>query len=79
LCACAGPIGQQEAQSIATARMTKYCGDAAVCKPLRLTKAQKLKDRWLVDFDAPTHTYGVIVEADGNTTLSIWDKTPAPR
>jgi len=35
---------------------------------------QKIKDRWLVDFEAPREKFTVIVENDGNSKVTIWSK-----
>jgi hypothetical protein len=72
---CVAPMTQREAVQIATERMGKYCGASARCKPLRLSHTQKIKDRWLVEFDTPATSYGVAVAGDGNTEISIWDKS----
>lgn len=75
LAGCATPLGQREAVAIASQRMSKYCGASAECRPLTLSRAQKMDDGWLVQFEASSRSYGVMVEADGNTQLSIWDKS----
>ena len=71
---CAAPMGQREAQSRATAGLRKFC-NTQPCGATRLLAAQKLKDRWLVDFDGPAGRYSVIVEAGGDTQVRVWDKT----
>jgi hypothetical protein len=71
--ACAGPMAQREAEHDASAEMSRYCRMGG-CGKLRLVHVQKIKDRWLVDFDAPARKYTVLVKDDGNTELSIWDK-----
>jgi len=70
--ACAGPMAAREAQGIAQDRMTRYCQNR--CGPLQLTKAQKIKDRWLVDFDSPGRRFTVTVDNGGNAKVDVWDK-----
>jgi hypothetical protein len=69
------PVELREARDIAGARMTKYC--AGNCGALHFTHAQKIKDRWLIDYDGPSRKYTVIVEGDGNSQITVWDKNPA--
>ena len=69
---CFAPMTQREAQDIANTRLTKYC--RGNCGAVKLASAQKIKDRWLVDFDAPKHKFTVIVEDDGNSKVTTWDK-----
>jgi hypothetical protein len=69
---CFAPMTTREAQDIANIRVTKYCGGH--CGALTLGRTQKIKNRWLVDLDAPRHKFTVIVENDGNTKLTAWDK-----
>jgi hypothetical protein len=61
-----------EAQQRAQDRMASYCHGR--CGALTLAHTQKFKDRWLVDFDAPAHTFTVIVENGGATRVNVWDK-----
>jgi hypothetical protein len=72
LAACAGPMQLREAQARAQDRLAEYC--AGRCGGLRLTHSQKIKDRWLIDFDAPAQKYTVMVDDGGNTELTVWDK-----
>ena len=72
--ACVAPMGQREAQTLATAGLRKFCRTQP-CGATKLVAAQKLKNRWLVDFDAPAGRYTVIVEAGGDTQVNVWDKT----
>ena len=67
-------MSQREAQTLATQSLRRFCQDSP-CGAPRLVAVQKLKDRWLVDFDAPANKYAVVVQADGNTEVSVWDKT----
>lgn len=69
---CFAPVSQREAQEIATVRLNKYC--RTYCGTVKLAGAQKIKDRWLVDFDAPRHKFTVTVEGDGNSKVTTWDK-----
>ena len=69
-------MSQREAQARASASLRKFCQDA-VCGPPRLVKAQKIKDRWLVDFDTPKGLYTVAVDRGGGTNVSVWDKSLA--
>jgi hypothetical protein len=72
LCGCVAPMDGREANATATTRLTRYC--AGRCGVLTMTKSQKLKNRWLVDFDTPTRKFTVTVEGDGNTKVDVWDK-----
>jgi len=66
---------QREAQAIAGQKLSRYCHGA--CGKLTLAHVQKIKDRWLVDYDAPAHTFTVIVEDDGNSAVNVWTKDRA--
>jgi hypothetical protein len=72
LAGCIGPMTTQEAQDIAHARLAKYCNGR--CGAITLAHTQKIKDRWLVDFEAPRQKFTVIVENDGNAKVTTWDK-----
>ena len=74
---CAAPMGQREAQTRAATGLMKFCRTKS-CGATKLVSAQKLKDRWLVDFDAPANKYAVIVDRGGNTEISVWDKSLTP-
>ena len=76
LAACLAPMGQREAQSRAADGLRKFCRDQP-CGATKLVAAQKVKDRWLVDFDAATKKYTVAVDNGGNTDVSVWDKSVA--
>ncbi|MES2473039.1 MAG: hypothetical protein V4601_09400 [Pseudomonadota bacterium] len=69
---CFAPMSTREAQTIASQRLTKYCN--ARCGGFTLAKTQKIRDRWLVDFDAPRHTFTVTVEGNGNASVDVWNK-----
>jgi len=62
----------REAQQIASTRLNKYCHGR--CGTLTLARTQKIKDRWLVDFEAPQEKFTVIVENDGNSKVTAWAK-----
>jgi hypothetical protein len=75
LAGCAGPMGQREAEVRASRSLRSFCQQTP-CGTLRLLKAQKIKDRWLVDFETPGGLYTVAVNRGGNTEVSVWDKNP---
>jgi len=62
----------REAQGIARERLVKYCSGR--CGAVTLAHTQKIKDRWLVDFEAPRQSFTVTVEDDGNAKVTVWDK-----
>ncbi len=66
---------QREARGIANQRLARFCH--AKCGNITLARMQKIKDRWLVDYDAPAHTFTVIVEDNGNSAVNVWDKSKA--
>jgi hypothetical protein len=76
LLGCAGPMGQREAELRAGRSLKSFCQQTP-CGTPRLLKAQKIKDRWLVDFETPGGLYTVAVNRSGNTDVSVWDKNPA--
>jgi hypothetical protein len=69
---CIAPMTEREAQQTANVRLTKYCNGR--CGTFTLGRTQKIKDRWLVDFDGPKHKFTVTVEDDGNSKVTTWDK-----
>ena len=69
---CVAPMTTREAQGIAQQRLVKYCNGR--CGAVTLGHTQKIKSRWLVDFEAPRQKFTVIVENDGNTRVTVWDK-----
>ena len=69
---CAAPMTTREAQQIASSRLNKYC--RGHCGALTMAGTQKIKDRWLVDFEAPREKFTVIVENDGNSKVTAWAK-----
>jgi hypothetical protein len=69
---CFAPMTTREAQSIAGKRLTRYCNKN--CGAFTLARTQKIKNRWLVDFDAPRHKFTVTVENDGNSRVDVWNK-----
>jgi hypothetical protein len=72
LAGCIAPMTTREAQDIAHTRLTKYCNGH--CGAVTLARTQKIKGRWLVDFEAPRQKFTVIVEEDGNSRVTVWDK-----
>ena len=72
LAGCVAPMNTREAQGIARERLVKYCSGR--CGTLALAHTQKIKNRWLVDFEAPRQKFTVIVENDGNSKVTVWDK-----
>ncbi|HEY8253440.1 MAG TPA: hypothetical protein VIG39_02310 [Rhizomicrobium sp.] len=70
---CVAPMTTREAQQIASTRLNKYC--RGHCGTLTMARTQKIKDRWLVDFEAAREKFTVIVENDGNSKVTIWDKS----
>ncbi len=77
LAGCAAPMRQREAESRASQSLRRFCRDKT-CGTLHLVKAQKLKNRWLVDFETPVGLYTVAVDSGGNTDVTVWDKN-SPR
>jgi hypothetical protein len=69
---CVSPMTTREAQQIASSRVNKYCRGR--CGAVTMAHTQKIKDRWLVDFEAPREKFTVIVENDGNSKVTIWSK-----
>ena len=66
------PMSAREARDIAHTRLDKYC--AGTCGTLAWSNTQKIKKRWLVDFEGQRQKFTVIVENDGNSTITAWDK-----
>lgn len=77
LAGCVGPMRQREAESRAGQSLRSFCRDKA-CGAPHLVKTQKLKNRWLVDFETTGGLYTVAVDPGGNTDISVWDKN-SPR
>jgi hypothetical protein len=76
LAGCAGPMGQREAENRASRSLAEFCRQTP-CGATHLVKAQKIRDRWLVDFETTAGLYTVAVNRGGNTDVSVWDKNPA--
>ena len=72
LSGCIAPMTTREAQDIAHERVVEYCSSR--CGTLTLAHTQKIKSRWLVDYEAPRQKFTVIVEDDGNSKLTVWNK-----
>jgi hypothetical protein len=73
LSGCIAPITAREARDIAHTRLDKYCGGR--CGQLSWSNTQKIKKRWLVDFEGQHQKFTVIVENDGNSRVTAWDKS----
>jgi hypothetical protein len=69
---CVAPMTTREAQDIAHERLVKYCKNR--CGALTLAHTQQVKNRWLVDFEAPRQKFTVTVEDDGNSKVTVWNK-----
>jgi hypothetical protein len=72
LSGCIAPMSATEARDVATTRLARYCNNR--CGVTSWSNTQQIKDRWLVDFDSPAHKFTVLVQADGNTKVTTWDK-----
>lgn len=72
LSGCLAPMSLGEAQDYAGRRLERYCGTR--CGAYHLAGSQRLKSRWLLDYDTPAHKLTVVVEDDGNTKVTVWDK-----
>jgi hypothetical protein len=70
---CASPMGQREAEQRANRSLRIFCSTTP-CGAARLVKTQKIKDRWLVDFETANGLYTVAVDKGGSTDVSVWDK-----
>lgn len=77
LAGCIAPMSAREARDIAHTRLDRYC--RGHCGTLAWSNTQKIKNRWLVDFEGQRQKFTVIVEDDGNSKVTIWDKgVPSP-
>ncbi len=72
LAGCFAPMSTREAQQVANVRLKKYCNGH--CGAVTMARTQKIKDRWLVDFEDPRHRFTVTVEDDGNAKVTTWNK-----
>jgi hypothetical protein len=72
LLGCIAPMTAHEARDIASKRLDKYC--KGHCGTLAWNNTQKIKTRWLVDFDGQHQKFTVIVEDDGNSKVTVWEK-----
>ena len=72
LSGCIAPMSAREARDIAHTRLDKYCRGR--CGQLAWSNTQKLQKRWLVDFEGQKQKFTVIVEDDGNSRVTVWDK-----
>jgi hypothetical protein len=73
LAGCAGPIRQREAESLAGRSLRRFCQDKS-CGALHMVKTQKLKNRWMVDYETPGGLYTVAVDESGATDVTVWNK-----
>ena len=69
---CIAPMTAREARDIAHTRLDKYCQGR--CGNLAWNNTQKINKRWLVDFDGQREKFTVIVEDDGNSRVTVWEK-----
>ena len=69
-------MGQREAVSRANRSLSSFCRQTP-CGSIKLVKAQRLKNNWLVDYETQAGLYAVMVDNGGNTQVSVWDKNPA--
>ena len=74
LLGCAGPMSLAEAKKTADREVTRFCRQKSDCGKLLQTRAQRVKDRWLVDYDSNGRVLTVAVDDDGNARLDIWNK-----
>ncbi len=71
---CAGPMTLPQAKAEADKRVMRYCKARSDCGPLVQTKSQRLKDRWLLDYDTSGRVLTVAVDDTGVTRLDVWNK-----
>ena len=67
-------MSQREAQAYAARSIRDYCAETTPCGALRVTRAQRLGEGWMVDFETATATYGVMVRRNGSTSVTAWKK-----
>ena len=72
---CIAPMSAREARDIAHTRLDKYCQGR--CGSLAWSNTQKINKRWLVDFEGRRQKFTVTVEDDGNSSVTVWDKSVA--
>ena len=72
LAGCFAPVARTEAQDIARTQLDRYCRGR--CGAVALAQTQKIKDRWLVDFDGPRQKFTVTVDSAGNAKVDAWDR-----
>src|ERR1700722_19655244 len=75
LAGCAHVLNQRLALTYATARLNRFCTESGPCEPRKLIGAQRLKQGWLIDFDAASARYGVLVHDNRVTEVSVWKKS----
>ena len=74
LAGCATVLSQRQALTYATAGLNRFCAETGPCEPRQISGAQRLKQGWLIDFDAPNTRYGVMVHDNRVTEVSVWKK-----
>jgi hypothetical protein len=74
LLGCAAPMTLADAKHTADREVTRFCRQKGDCGKLLQTRAQRVKDRWLVDYDSNGRVLTVAVDDDGNARLDIWNK-----
>ena len=70
-------MGLREAQTRAGRSLRSFCVDTP-CGATRYLRAQKIKSRWLVDYETAAGLYTVSVDQTGATNVTVWDKN-SPR
>ena len=73
LLGCAAPMGVREAEIRADRSLKAFCSDTP-CGTPKMVRAQRIKDRWMVDFETAGGLYTVAVDPSGNTDVTVWDK-----
>ncbi len=77
LLGCAAPMGVREAEIRANRSLKAFCSDTP-CGTPKMLRAQKIKNRWMVDFDTAGGIYTVSVDSSGDTQVTVWDKNVPP-
>jgi hypothetical protein len=75
LAGCTPVLTQRQALNYATARLNRFCTESGPCEPRQISGAQRLKQGWLIDFDAASARYGVMVHDNRVTEVSVWKKS----
>ncbi len=70
-------MGTREAENRAGRALAEFC-TTTPCGTRKFVRIEKIKDRWMVDFETANGLYTVAVnQRTGATDLSVWDKNPA--